>query len=205
MRPGRAVSNFAGATMRNVHISDVKWTQFAENTTCTNAKKNDRPVSVKIRPRAIPTRLTSRPAMDGPLLRMGVDANRLYMRATSAGEDNHDVLQQAVDLRLKEWHGWMNSSDRASRLGAAQAAQALAVYFVSMHRYDDARMWLENALSQCSGDLLFEYRYWYINAMNSSLRELVLQQLLELKTTTGGAAARDDIDVQSREGAPQAI
>ena len=134
-----------------------------------------------------------------------VDANRLYMRATSAGEDNHDVLQQAVDLRLKEWHGWMNSSDRASRLGAAQAAQALAVYFVSMHRYDDARMWLENALSQCSGDLLFEYRYWYINAMNSSLRELVLQQLLELKTTTGGAAARDDFDVQSREGAPQAI
>ena len=99
----------------------------------------------------------------------------------------------------------MNSSDRASRLGAAQAAQALAVYSVSMHRYDDARMWLEKALSQCSGDLLFEYRYWYIHAMNSSLRELVLQQLLELQTMTGGASARGDLDVQSRAGATQAI
>lgn len=130
--------------------------------------------------------------MDGLLLRMGVDANRLYVHATSSGEDNSVLLQQAVDLRLKEWHGWMDSTDRASRLGAAQAAQALGIYFVSMHKYDDARMWLEKALSQCSGEPLFEYRYWYINAMNSSLRELVMEQLLELQNTTENVSARGD-------------
>lgn len=130
--------------------------------------------------------------MDDSLLRMGVEANRLYYAASALVEplapcdveQRGRLLSEAIDLRIREWQGWSQSPELAGKMGAAQAAQALGVYHTELYEYDKAREWLEKALEDCATDDLRLKRYWYFKCMGDSLRSLVHEQLARVQQLT---------------------
>ncbi len=127
--------------------------------------------------------------MDSNLLRMGIEANRLYYSASALTEPlapcdveyRKQLLGEAIDLRTCEWRGWTESSQPSWKMGAAQAAQALGVYHTETSEYLKAREWFEKALEHCSTDELDPKRYWYFNCMGDNLRSLVREQLARLQ------------------------
>jgi len=130
--------------------------------------------------------------MDDSLLRMGVEANRLYYAASALAEPlapsdvehRARLLREAIDLRIREWQGWSQSSELAGKMGAAQAAQALGVYHTETSEYEKAREWLERALEHCATDELRVKRYWYFKCMGDSMRSLVREQLARVQQLT---------------------
>jgi predicted ATPase len=127
--------------------------------------------------------------MDSKLLRMGVEANRLYYAASELPEPlapcdvehRKKLLGQAIDLRICEWQGWSQLPEPSGKLGAAQAAQALGVYHTETSEYEKAREWLERALEHCPADSRCQKRYWYFSCMGDSLRSLVREQLARVQ------------------------
>jgi len=127
--------------------------------------------------------------MDDSLLRMGIEANRLYYAASALAEPlaacdaayREQLLGEAIELRTCEWQGWTASPQPSWKMGAAQAAQALGVYHTETSEYAKAREWFERALEHCAGDELGPKRYWYFRVVGDSLRGLVREQLARLE------------------------
>jgi hypothetical protein len=127
--------------------------------------------------------------MDSKALRMGLEANRLFLAAsalpasTAPGdvEYRQSLLNQAIDLRICEWREFSQSSEPCQKLGAAQAAQALGVYHAESQEYEQAGAWFERALEVCPSPTAWSKRSWYFTCFGDSLRCLVREQLARVQ------------------------
>lgn len=134
-------------------------------------------------------RLCDVAGMRTDVLLMGIQANRLYEDAVKLSgpltladsERKNTLLRQAIDLRISEWEEWLQSPDLSAKIGAAQAAQALGVYYTESCEYQKARDWLEKALEHCPLDTVAPRRYWYLLYVLSSLHSFVREQLVRVQ------------------------
>jgi len=91
---------------------------------------------------------------DGALLKLGEDAAQCLIRAQDAdGAEKRDLVERALELRMRERAGWLAirtpEHPSGDMLGAAKAAAGIGVLHLKMLAIEEAREWLLRASSEC--------------------------------------------------------
>lgn len=91
---------------------------------------------------------------DGQLLKLGEDAAMCLMRAQDCdGDERRGLLEQALELHMRERAGWLavRTPEHPSGdiLGAAKAAMGIGVVHLKLLAIEEAREWLLRASSEC--------------------------------------------------------
>jgi hypothetical protein len=114
----------------------------------------------------------------GELLQMGLAGSKCLFDAQNVdGAACRLLLEQALELRLKERNGWLAvrtpELPNGDRMGAAKAALGIGTIYLKMLDIEQAREWTQRACAECplQGDKLLEYVHYNLLAIENVARK----------------------------------
>jgi hypothetical protein len=128
----------------------------------------------------------------GQLLKMGMAGSRCLVQAQDVGgEERSSLLEQALELRLKERNGWLAvrtpEHPDGDRLGAAKAAFGIGTIYLKMLAIEHAREWTQRARAECplQAEKVLQYIDFNIAAIEDIARKRYVDRTVRVHGLLG--------------------
>jgi hypothetical protein len=128
----------------------------------------------------------------GELLKMGLAASALLMKAQEAGgEERRLLLERTLQLRLKEREGWLAvrtpEHPAGDRVGAAKAAAGIGTVYIKLLAIEQAREWTQRALAELPAqeEKVREYLLFNLKAIDSVAEKRYVHRRVQIHGLSG--------------------